>query len=278
MIKFLYAAAGAFALAGPLAAPADAVPLSGLEGIGQPVPDDALAGMRGKFVAPSGISYFGIQMASSWQGSDGITTSAILMFSIDFAHIAGNSGTATPHLLISWSRECSACGDSTMDVSGFGPSASNGYVALAGGGLAIPVGALNSATGVVQSQQIAGSDNQSHNALTIEIVPASAITPDTTGMTALAHPGSESHQFDDGDVVQFNYSSHQLGLTLTDQNGALQQGVDGTFGQLAQHVLIDGSNVVASNSMNLMIGMDPSAAAQRLSIQNALATMKGQGF
>lgn len=278
MNQYLYAAACAVALAGLIEGPADAVPLSGLENIGQPVPDDALADMRGKFVAPSGISYFGIQMASSWQGSDGITTSAMLMFSIDFSHADGSSGSAVPQMLISWSRDCAQCGDSAMDVSGFGPSANNGYVALGANGVAIPVGALNSATGVVQSQQIAGSDNQSHNGMTIEIVPASAITSPPAGMTALTQQGSESHQFDDGDILQFNYASHQLGLTLTDQNGALQQGVDGTLGQLAQHVLIAGSDVVASNSMNLMIGMDAAAGAQRLSIQNALATMKGQGF
>jgi hypothetical protein len=258
------------------ACPAFAEPLSGIEGLGTPVSDQELGVMRGKFVAPSGIAYFGIAMSSSWQGNDGITTSATLLFSINFAGAA--SGQVTPQVMMSWSRDCASCGDSSMDVSGFGPSANGSYVALAGNGVSIPVGSLNSATGVVQTQQIAGSDNQSRNAMSIEIVPASSIVNDTAGMTQLTANGGETHQFSDGDTLQFTYSNHQLGLALTDQNGALQQNVSGGPGQVAQHLLISGDGIAANNNMNLMIGIDPAAAAQHLNIQNALSVMKGQGF
>lgn len=253
------------------------VPLSGLEGLGRPVADEELADMRGKFVSPSGISYFGIAMASSWQDSDGITTSATLLFSINLA-AAGGSGTPIPHIMVSWSRDCPSCGDSSMDVAAFGPEASVGYVALTGQGVSIPVGALDAMTGVVQTQQIAGSDNLGRNGMTIQIVPASLISEDLTGMTAITGPGGETRQFADGDTIQFAYSNQGLELTMTDQNGALRQGVDGNLGQLAQHLLIVGVDNVVGNNMNLTIGIDPAAAAQQLNIQNALATMKGQGF
>jgi hypothetical protein len=265
----------AFALIAAMnAGQALASPVSGLEGLGKPVSDQRLGAMRGKFVEPSGIAYFGIAMTSSWQGSDGITTSATLLFSIDFA--GAGAGQVTPQVMVSWSRDCASCGDSSMDLASFGPSASNSYVALTGNGGSIPVGGLNSATGVVQTQQIAGSDNQSRNAMSIEIVPASTISNGASGMTALT--GSETQQFADGDTLQFNVSDHQLGIAFTDQNGALQQGVNGDLGQFAQHLLIDGNGIVAGNGMNVTIGIDPAAAAQRLNIQNALSVMKGQGF
>ena len=257
-----------------LANPAAASPLSGLEGLGTPVSDRALSDIRGKFVAPSGIAYFGILMSSSWQGADGVTTAANLLFSIDFAG-QGSAGV-TPAIMVSWSRGCAQCGDASMDVSGFGPSAGDGYLALTSSGVSIPVGALDSATGVVQSQQIGGSDNQSHNRMSIEIVPAGSTRYDTSGMTALSGSGTE--HFADGDTLQFIHSPDQLGLSMTDQNGALQQSVRGDLGQLAQHVLISGSDVVANNNMSLMIGIDPAAAAQRMNVQNALQAMKGLGF
>jgi hypothetical protein len=254
--------------------PALAEPVSGLEGLGKHVSDQELGNMRGKFVAPSGIAYFGIAMTSSWQGADGITTSANLLFSIDFA--GSNSGQPMPHLMVSWSRECAECGDSSMDVSAFGPSANGSYVALTGNGASIPVGALDSATGAVQTQQITGSDNQSRNAMTIEIVPADSIVNNTTGMTPLT--STESQHFSDGDTLQFDYSNHGVGIVMTDQSGALRQGVNGDLGQLAQHMLISGNDIVASNNMNLTIGIDPNAAAHQLNVQNALSAMKGLGF
>jgi len=274
MKKRLLVTSAVFAFSLTLASPALASPESGLEGLGTPVSDEALGDIRGKFAAPSGIAYFGIVMASSWQGSDGITTAAKLLFSIDFA--GGGSGNPTPQLMVSWSRECPECGDQTMDVSGFGPSANAGYLAITGDGVSIPVGSLDTATGVVQSQQIAGSDNQSRNLMSIQIVPAGSANYDTSGMTALT--SGQTQHFDDGDTLQFNYSPQQVGLAMSDQSGALQQSVNGNLGQLAQHVLISGSDVVANNSMTLMIGVDPAAAAQRLSVQNALQAMKGFGF
>ena len=278
MNKLRFLCVAGFAILGIMVAePASAATLSGLEGLGKPVSDQALGNMHGKYVVPSGITYFGIVMSSSWQGSDGITTAATLLFSVDFAAANAGSKYGTPQLLISWSRGCSDCGDDSMDVSAFGPSATNGYVALGSNGSPIPVGSLGSVTGVVQSQQIAGSDNQSHNVINVEIVPSASLSYDTTGMTPLGAHGS-SQQFGDGDTLQFTNNGHQLGIGMTDQNGALQQSVDSNVGQLAQHVLINGSGIVANNSIDLMVGFDPNAAVQSLSVQNALTAMKGLGY
>lgn len=252
--------------------PAVAATLSGLEGLGRPVADDQLASMRGKFISPSGISYFGILMSSSWQGSDGITTAATLLFSLNLT--SGGAKGPTPELLVSWSRNCPTCGDSSMDVSGSGPSPTGNYVVQN----SIPVGALNNVSGAVQSQQIAGSDNQAHNNMSIAIVPASSINPNTSGMTVLPQGGGEAHKFSNGDTLNFTYSANQLGLSMTNQNGALEQGVNGSIGQVTQHLLISGVDNLVNNNMQLMIGINPAAQAQQLNVQNALTVMKGAGY
>jgi hypothetical protein len=69
----------------------------------------------------------------------------------------------------------------------------------------------------------------STNVMSIQIVPAGSASYDTTGMTAMAGHNDTEH-VDDGDTLQFSYSNHQLGLSITDQGGALRQGVDGTWG------------------------------------------------
>ena len=43
-------------------------------------------------------------------------------------------------------------------------------------------------------------------------------------------------------------------------------------------MLISGNDIVASNNMNLTIGIDPNAVAHQLNVQNAFSAMKGLGF
>lgn len=277
MMKCISIAIAALLASLGAASPAFADPESGLEGIAAPMSDQALDTMRGKYVAPSGVAYFGIVMSSSWQGTNGITTDATLLFSINFEAAAAGSPSGMPVVMVSWSRDCQSCGDSSMDVTNFSPASGSSYVALTGNGSSIPIGSLNTVNGVVQSQQIAGSDNQSHNAMSIQIVPAGTLSYNTTGMTALGQ-GQKTETFSDGETLQFNYTNQQLGVGLSGQNGTAQQSVNGSLGQLAQNIFIGGSNIVASNSMNLVIGIDPAAAAQKISVRSALTAMKGFGF
>jgi hypothetical protein len=113
--------------------------------------------------------------------------------------------------------------------------------------------------------------------MSIEIVPSASLSYDTTGMSPLGAHG-QTQQFDDGDMLRFTNNGHQLGLTITDQSGALQQSINSDVGQLAQHVLIDGNGIVANNSIDLMVGFNPNAAMNSLSVQNALSVMKGMNY
>ena len=142
------------------------VGFAGIEGLGTKVADEDLSQMRGKFATPNGIGYFGLEMSTSWQTPDGITTQARLAINFDFAG-SGAGGNPTPQVFVSWQRDE---GEETLDVRSFGQQAQGGYVALTTSG-AVPVGGLDTVHGAVQSQQIAGDDNSVRNAMTVAIVP-----------------------------------------------------------------------------------------------------------
>lgn len=258
--------AAALGAAAPLAAAP--LPTSGLEGIGTPVSDAALGEMRGKFISPQNVSYFGIQMQTSWQGPDGVTTQATLLFSVDFLNGAGNPDGATPVLMIGWSRE----GDPSLDVAGFGGDAAGNYIA-------VPAGAFGSSQGAVQTQLIAGSDNAVRNDMRIAVVPRSLVqAPDGGGLTTVT--AGQMQSFGDGDTVRFILDGNSLGLALT--NGGtpdqVRQGFDGALGQAAQHVLISSSNNSIHNGMGIVVGYDQIDGAGRASLQNALSTLQGIGL
>src|SRR3982751_1463597 len=146
IVRFKLLLGVAILFAAPLPALA-AAPLSGVEQAGTKVDDSALGDMRGKFILPGNVSYFGIQMQSSWQRPDGVTTAATLLLNVDFS---GGAAGPPAHLPVSWNRD----GDGQMDVAGFGPAAAGTYVT-------VPIGAggLGTVHGAVPRPQRAGSDN-----------------------------------------------------------------------------------------------------------------------
>lgn len=253
-------------------APARAAVSSGLEGLGQKVDDSELSQMRGKFITPEAVSYFGIQMTSSWQGADGITTIANLLFRVDFA---GNGlAGATPQILVSWSRE----GDPAMDLGEFSDAASGGYVAIVGGA-PVSLGALDHVQGAAQGTVIAGADNVARNVMTIAVIPASSVDHTLpAGMTPL--DGSATQVFADGDSIRFSVDSGGVGVALGSGQGRDQvaQRIDSTLGQAAQHILLESSHNVALNTASMTVGVDTLRQLDTVRVDNAIAAMKGIGF
>jgi hypothetical protein len=248
---------------------------SGLEQFGAKVSDQQLGDMRGKFVRPGNISYFGISMATSWQNSDQITTSAVLLFSVAFAHGAGDIDGATPMVAVAWNRDCGGCADPTMDVAGFGPAAQGSYLAVTNTSQLIPVGGLDSVHGAVQSQQIAGTDNRVTNAMQLAVVPAStAHQMDTSQLQALSQSTAEN--FADGSALGFIVSANQLGISMVNADGksALRQGVDGTLNQASQHVLLGDNFNSISNAMTITIGIDGPPQGQSSPVGGVLSALK----
>lgn len=257
-----------------------APPSTGIEGLGVKVPDAELAEMRGKFINSRGVSFFGLQLQTSWQGTDGVTTYATVLFSVDFASLAGQAQGAAPRLLVGWSRACDGCGDSAMDVTTFGPAAADDYVAIDTSAGGLPVGGLSTVQGAVQSQNISGSDNRVRNDMQIAVVPASALPTlkATEGLTEVTSSASET--FSDGDAVHVLLGSNSLMLAMSSGQGpdAVRQGVDGVFSQAAQHVLLASDFNSIHNSIGITIGLNELMQADALRAQAALSAMKGRGF
>jgi hypothetical protein len=257
----------------PFVTAVHAEPLSGLERTGVRLSDEALSEMRGKFVTPQSVSYFGIQMMTSWQGGDGITTTANLLFNVDFAK--GAAGGGTPHLLISWSRE----GDPSMDVAGFGQNAAGSYVAIVGSGAPLPVSQIQGVDGVVQSNVISGADNGARNAMSIAIVPASAV-PQLTPNGMQEVTGSVSQAFADGDKVDFTVDNGSVGLGMSSGQGPdfTRQLVVGAPGRIVQETVLNSSNNLVSNNTSILLGVDLSNQIDTVRVDGALSAMKLNGF
>lgn len=237
-----------------------AAPPTGLENVGRKLVDNELSEMRGKFVAPEGVSYFGMALQTVWQSSDGITTMATVLFNLTFAQ--GGSGDPTPKLYIGWTRS----GDPAMDV----PTPS-------GVSTVIPAG-FDSVNGVVQSQLINGTDNSVRNSMTIAVIPAGEV--DSQGSGGLTEvTSSKTENFADGDTIQFVLRPGEVALALKDTDGDLvRQSVSSDLNQASQHVLLNSNFNSVTNAMAITLGVTELQQADRIQVQNALSTMKGRGF
>lgn len=243
---------------------------SGLEAFAKPMADEELSDMRGKFVGPAGVAYFGVELQSSWTNADGVTVAAILAFSLDLRQTSGDMRSAVPLLLVGWSRDCEGCSDGLI-ASGPGTAAAE-VPTLATGG-------LSSVHGTVQSQQIQGSDNSVRNTLTIALKPANDVQP--THYSGLTPATSSSSQvLPDGGAVHFTISGSQLGLMLENGAGAglVGQSVDSSLNQVSQNVLLTSNMNAVQNSVALTVGIDQLRQADQFNVQNAISAMKGSGY
>lgn len=229
------------------------------------VSDDELSTMRGKFIAPDSVTNFGITLQTLWQTADGVITAAKMALNVAFS--GGHAGT--PQITIGWVRD----GDPTMDVKSFGDGNGSNYVAYSADGLP----GLNSVSGAVQSNVIAGTDNRVSNAMSVQVVPASSLPSVASGDTITT---SRTDIAPDGDSLRFVVSAGQLGMVIEDAQGAgvVRQMIADNPGQLSQNVFLGGTANIVENVMNVTIGIDQLRNLNDTRLTNALSAMKGHGF
>ena len=261
---------GAFVLVSePARASATDMP-SGVEFAGVRLSDDELATQRGKFITPESISYFGISMVTSWQGPDGITTTANLLLRIDFA--AGGGQAAQPQILVGWSRD----GDKALDLATFSNAAAPGYVTVSGTGAISPLLAANS-SGVVQSNVISGDDSHTLNGMTIAVVPTSSIDKaSTTGLTSIT--SNQTSTFANGDRLQFALGGGTLGLLIGNGTNVAQQRVDNQLSQASQSIALSDGGYSAFNLMAITIGSDLSHNPTQINVEQMMLSRANLGF
>lgn len=237
----------------------------------QPIPDAELDEIRGKFIRPDSISYFGISMLTSWQDESGITTIARLVFNVDFLN-TGTDGNPVPQLMIGWLRE----GDPAMDVT----ESHSGYTPLITAQQVLPVGDLDTTQGAAQANIIAGSDNSARNSMQIALVPTSQIEQlNESGLTAI--DATSSFSFADGDQLEFRLGANEIGLALSGNNGGdnALQNIGGDFGRLLQQTMINSDGNTVLNNSAIIIGTDMATARfDAVRATEALSAMKGHGF
>ncbi len=243
-----------------------------LAALGTPLADDELGEMRGKFISPDAVSYFGISLVTSWQDEAGVTTIANLAFNVDF--LPGMSGAGSvPRLMVGWVREN---GDPAMDVTGV----PTGYVAVSPDpSQMVAVGALDTLTGAGQVNVVAGADNSTRNTMHIAVVPRNAV-PQLPAAGLQPISGSTAVQFEDGDGVQFRLANNQIGLALTSGNGldSSFQSLGGNFSQFIQQITIQSNGNDVLNSASIVLGIDPLQSFDRIRTEGARLSMKGFGF
>lgn len=251
----------ALALMGNVA-PSEWLERSGLSAAEQ-ITDAELASMRGKFIAADSVTDFGITLQTLWQTTDGVITAAKMALNVNFT--GGQAGT--PQITVGWIRD----GDPTMDVTSFADTDS--YVTYSVDGLP----GLNSVSGAVQSNVIAGTDNRVANAMDVQIVPASSF-PDAGSGTPIT--ATRTDIAPDGDTIRFVVGSGQLGMVLHDAQGAgvVRQMIADNPGQLSQNVFLGGTANIIDNVMNVTIGIDQLRNLDNTQLVNAISAMKGHGF
>jgi hypothetical protein len=262
----------AFVLAAaPVAA--SAPDLSALGGA-KPVADEELADMRGKFVTPQSVSFFGITMLTSWQDASGVTTLARLLFSVDFLP-RGDGNAPVPQLMIAWSRAGEMGGDPGMDVTDL----HEGYVPYIPPQGVMGVGGLDSFAGAAQANVIAGADNRALNGMGVMIVPSSAVPSLSQAGMSQAN-GPIDITFPDGDQLHFRMADNQLGIIMTGNSGldSTSQLAGGDIGQLLQQTILTSDSNMIENRASVIFGIDTLQNQQMVRAQEALSAMKGNGF
>lgn len=244
---------------------------NGITGLGLPITDAELSGIRGKFIRPDSISYFGISMLTSWQDDSGITTIARLVFNVDFL-APGTAGNPVPQLMVGWVRE----GDPAMDVT----DSHSGYTPLIAAQQLVPLGGLGTTQGAAQANIIAGADNLARNSMQIALVPTSQIAQfDQAGLTAIN--ASTGFGFADGDRLEFRLAPNEIGLALSGNHGSdsALQTIGGDFGRFLQQTMIYSDGNAVLNNSAIIIGSDMNAASfDAVRATEALSAMKGHGF
>lgn len=239
--------------------------------LGAPIADAELAGIRGKFIRPDSISYFGISMLTSWQDASGITTIARLVFNVDFLK-AGADGNPVSQLMIGWIRE----GDPAMDVT----ASNSGYTPLITLQQVLPVGGIGSTQGAAQANIIAGADNVARNTMQIVLVPTSQIGQfQNAGLTAI--DATTGFSFADGDHLEFRLGANEIGVALSGNGGhdTALQNIGGDFGRMLQQNVINSNGNTVLNNSAIIIGTDMARTSfDAVRATEAMSAMKGYGF
>ena len=216
------------------------------------VPDHQLAGMRGRYVGPNQVVYFGVQMVSKWQTPDGKTITGNADFGLS------SSGGVTSNV--------GACIDNQCG------SESNGRQSFS---LPASAGGLKNASGVIQSIQVAANKNSVGNNITMNITSVGDVKADDgKGGFLLDGTGTSAAQNSGGTVVAAGVGVHGMGISINVLNGGqiVQQISDGN---IVQSALVQSDMNLIQNTLTLNIGMQAGSGMGASGVGVALQSLQG---
>jgi hypothetical protein len=251
------------ALTSAVAAPPDL----GLGASARLVSDEELGDMRGRYIEPESVNFFGIELASSFQTPDGVVLTATLQFEANF-----NNGQplSAPVVLASYQHDQNGIDDPGLEIGGITAE--------------FTAQGLSTVDGAVQANQIAGDDNNAANLLRIRVGDFNA---DSAGFSDYGAPITQSvvKSFQDGSAIEFTVEANSIGVAIqgpTSQgqspDNLVAQNINGTVAnQIAQQVQLMGDANAVYNTLDVVIGVDQLHTTQA-AVENAMSAIKGWGF
>jgi hypothetical protein len=219
--------------------------------------DQTLSQLRGKFIAPGEIMYFGVEMVTHWQASTGELVTASANLGVDFSNAEPQIGFV-PTITVQQNGGSATAPSSTQNT------------AVASGGAG-----LDNVTGVVQNIQVAGVSNGINN--TIGLTVEASSTPTTNNLPSVTGPQTASQITPNGSTASVDLSSNRIGVAVTvpDQGRAIQQIRNTTAGgQVQQSVQVGGNLNQIRNRINLNVQMNPLSSNLSSSASDLLSSVR----
>ncbi len=213
------------------------------------VDDSELEQMRGKFVSPGQITYFGVEMQTQWQTGSGEVLSAGMKMDMSFPDAAD----ATPVVNLVPTVSIAAA-PAKKDEIDFKTPVQPGLTP--GPDTTISSSGLNNITGVVQSIQAGGDNNQITNTLEMNvIIQSSSENNTTTPVTLSLTPFSTQTITDNGSVALAGVSENSIQTYsyVPNQGEIIQRisGVNAGGGVIMQSVRVIGNQHKIVNTMTI---------------------------
>jgi len=212
-----------------------------------------LSEIRGMYVSPSRVQYFGLSMTTQW----GAPSRSIHQVGMS---VAMEVTEGVPHLEVSRSGTLGAeVASNQVKDADINP-------------------ALEQIGGVVQGIQVAGIDNTIHNKLSVNVIESTPV--DRSGEVGAFVPGRQVYQTDNGITTDFSISDKKLGYSITTEKGvvtqALAHNMTSSTNQLLQSINIFGSGQQIVNSIRLDVAFDNTSQLRTNSTYFGIRSIMGR--
>ncbi len=217
------------------------------------VDDSELAEMRGKFVSPGQITYFGVQMQTQWTTGSGEVLSAGMKMDMNFPKAGNKNPVVTLVPTVSIVRNANT---NTPEANSIQPGTSNTTITSNG---------LTNVSGVVQSIQEGGNQNSVNNDIKMNVtITSGALNGKGASHAPALKPSSVEKSAVDGSVALAGASKNGIEVyTYVPNQGEILQRIGGGpagAGNIIQSARLVGDEHKVINKMTISATFSPVGA------------------